>query len=209
MRLVDRAEWGAVAPRSVSRMTRPATGVWLHHSVTADQGAQSVRSVQNVHMGAPRGYADIGYSWLYSPSRREFYVGRGRNVVGAHTFGHNGYSEGLCVLGNYAVNSLPEHAVSDVAGFLRWRGLPLLGGHRDASGAATACPGRHLYSKIDDICAAVAGGTDVEDVMAGLTPEAQAFYQKQYELLVEQDARPSSLPTVLAHYRYLRDWFRK
>jgi hypothetical protein len=26
---------------------------------------------------------------------------------------------------------------------------------------------------------------------------------------VEQDARPSSLPTVLAHYRYLRDWFRK
>jgi hypothetical protein len=53
------------------------------------------------------------------------------------------------------------------------------------------------------------GNTEQDNTMAGLTPEAQAFYQKQYELLVEQDARPSSLPTVLAHYRYLRDWFRK
>jgi hypothetical protein len=190
-------------------MVRPAVGVWLHHSVSADGGATTVRSIQNFHMNQ-RGWSDIGYSWVYSPAERTFYEARGKDVVGAHTNGQNGTSEGLCVLGNFETSRPPAHVVDDVAAFLKWRGLPLLGGHKDAPNASTACPGRNLYAIIPDIRSAMAGdNTEQDNTMAGLTPEAQAFYQKQYELLVEQDARPSSLPTVLAHYRYLRDWFRK
>jgi hypothetical protein len=59
----------------------------------------------------------------------------------------------------------------------------------------------------------MAGGNNNSSVeendMAGLTPEAQEFYQKQYELMVADGARPSSLPTLLAYYRHVRGWFVK
>ena len=209
MKLLNRAEWKAAPAKRVSRMVRPAVGVWLHHSVSADGGATTVRSIQNFHMNQ-RGWSDIGYSWVYSPAERTFYEGRGKDVVGAHTNGQNGTSEGLCVLGNFETSRPPAHVVDDVAAFLKWRGLPLLGGHKDAPSASTACPGRNLYAIIPDIRAAMAGdNTEQDNSMAGLTSEAQAFYQKQYELLVEQDARPSSLPTLLAYYRHVRGWFVK
>lgn len=204
-RLVDRAGWKAAPAKRVSRMLKPAVGVWLHHSVSADGGASTVRSIQKFHTGQ-RGWSDIGYSWVYSPSERTFYEARGRNVVGAHTSGQNGTTEGLCVLGNFETSRPPQHVVDDVAAFLRWRGLPLLGGHKDAPRAATACPGRHLYALISAIRKAATKRVE-ENVMAGLSEEAQEFYQKQYELFQEQDVRPTTLPTLIAYYRHVRGWF--
>lgn len=208
MNVVSRAGWKADPAKRVSRMLKPAVGVWLHHSVSADGGASTVRSIQKFHMGQRR-WSDIGYSWVYSPSERKFYEARGRNVVGAHTKGSNGTTEGLCVLGNFETQRPPKHVVDDVAAFLRWRGLPLLGGHQNAPQAATACPGRHLQALIPAVRAAAQQTVTVvqENDMASLSKEAQKFYQKQYELLMKEDARPSSLPSLLGYYRHVRGWF--
>jgi hypothetical protein len=210
MRLESRAGWKALPASRVSRMLKPATGVWLHHSVSADGGASTVRSIQKFHMNQ-RGWVDIGYSWVYSPSERTFYEARGKDVVGAHTNGQNGTTEGLCVLGNFETQRPPSHVVDDVAAFLQWRGLPLLGGHKDAPQAATACPGRHLYDFIPAIRKAMKDPTITveENDMPNLSVEAQDFYQKQYELFMEQDVRPSTVPTLIGYYRHVRGWFVK
>ena len=203
MELVSRKDWGALAPKRVTRMFRPAAGWWLHHQAGADFGAPSVRQVQSQHMLGPMGAADIGYNWLYSPRTDKFYVGRGRDVVGAHTQGHNATTESLCVLGDWDRDVPSDVVIRRVAEFGRWRGIPLLGGHRDASGAATACPGRHLYGRLPEIRRLI----DEEPDMAELSEEAQKFYQKQYELFQEQDVRPTTLPTLVAYYRHVRGWF--
>lgn len=205
MEWVSREGWGAMAPKRVTPMLRPAAGWWLHHQAGVDRGAVSVRQIQAEHMFGRLGAADIGYSWLYSLREDRFYVGRGADVVGAHTQGQNVTSEALCVLGNWDTQEPPERLLTRVAEFGRWRGLPLLGGHRDAPGAATACPGRHLHNKIGRIRFLM----QEDDGMGELSEDAQRFYQKQYELLMRQDARPTSIPTLLSHYRHVRSWFSK
>jgi N-acetylmuramoyl-L-alanine amidase len=120
--IVPRKEWGAVAPRSRTRIPTPVPRLWLHHTgSTADSGARTVLAIQRFHMGT-RGWADIAYSWLYSQAERTFFEGRGAGVAGAHTRGDNDRSHGLAVLGNFDVQTLPAACVDDLRAFLAWHG---------------------------------------------------------------------------------------
>lgn len=93
MRYVSRAEWGARAPRRVTRrnMSRPSTGHWNGPkvpSVDHSKCASQVRGIQNFHMDG-RGWNDIAYNFVICQHGYVF-EGRGLNV----TNGANGTNQG-------------------------------------------------------------------------------------------------------------------
>lgn len=128
--------------------------VWLHHGAAGSSSIATARSYLTHHLG--KGWADIGYSWLIAEGK--VLEGRGRGRQGAHTFGDNHNSYGICMVGNYQTR-LPERRDIDALVWLLqhgaargWFDAPeITGGHRDAPGANTSCPGDALWAHIDDI----------------------------------------------------------
>lgn len=151
MELVSRDQWGANPAKSVRRIKTPVAELWLHHSASQDAGLRSVKTVQRFHQ-VNRGWADIAYNWVYSPLTGKFYEGRGAGVQGGHTQGRNSVSHALCVLGNYDTAGVSDQTVTDLQAFLKWHGqygpTRFTGGHTDAPGANTACPGRNLHANL-------------------------------------------------------------
>ncbi len=153
MDLIRRDAWGAAPPRGKPiAIPSPVKDLYLHHSAGADNGLQTVQAIQRFHQES-RGWADIAYTWLYSPRDRAWFEGRGPAVAGAHTRNHNRTSHAVCVLGNFEVSIPPPHVAIDLAAWARWHGgtwgPDFYRGHRDVG--ATACPGKHLYALIDHI----------------------------------------------------------
>jgi hypothetical protein len=169
--IVDRAGWGARPPRGVVRIATPTPRLWVHHTASEQHGVAGVRAIQAYHMDS-RGWRDIAYSWLVDDDGT-IYEGRGTGVAGGHTQGDNSRSHAICLMGDFE-KRLPTRSAVDSLVWLARHGAqlgwwyPTLGGHRDASGAQTACPGRHLYLLLGDIRHAVATGgqTEEEDDMA-------------------------------------------
>ena len=153
MELVRRSGWGAAAPRGKPvPIATPVRDLFLHHSAGADGGPETVRAIQRFHQDT-RGWADIAYTWLYSPRDRVFYEGRGPGIAGAHTRGHNKSGHAVCVLGNYETSRPPAHVVDDLADWARWHGTAYgpnkYRPHLDVG--STLCPGKHLAGLIRDI----------------------------------------------------------
>lgn len=151
--LVRRTAWGALPPkgRPVPIVT-PVRDLFLHHSAGPDGGAEVVRGIQVFHQNV-RGWADIAYTWLYSPRNRTFFEGRGPGIAGAHTRNHNRTAHAVCILGNYQTSVLPRTAIDDLAEWASWHatawGPGVYRPHSDVS--ATACPGRNVLTVIRDI----------------------------------------------------------
>lgn len=153
IRVVTRAQWGARAPRSRRKISLPTPRLWIHHSADERQGS-SIRAHQDWHMDG-RGWADIAYSLLVDTAGT-VYEGRGIGVAGGHTAGDNSRSHGICVLGNHETRAPTAAAERTIVALARWGRdhgwwVPTLGGHRDAPGASTACPGRHLYARLQEL----------------------------------------------------------
>lgn len=151
MKIITRAQWGARPPRSVHKIALPTPRLWVHHSADDRQGTAAVRAHQAFHMDH-RGWSDIAYSFLIDADGRIF-EGRGAGVAGGHTAGDNTRSHAICLLGNFE-HRHPTPAALDALVELARHGrdqgwwVPTLGGHRDAPGASTACPGRHLHAAL-------------------------------------------------------------
>jgi N-acetylmuramoyl-L-alanine amidase len=156
--LIRRDAWGARPPKSkpVSIPT-PVAHLVLHHTVTPDNGMQTVRDIQRFHQDA-RGWQDIAYTWLYSPKDRVMFEGRGPGIAGAHTQNHNRTAHAVAVLGNYETTSVPASVIADLAEWAQWHGTvygpQYYVGHRDLG--KTACPGKYLYARLFEINAAAA-----------------------------------------------------
>ena len=160
MDLVRRSAWGAAEPtgRPVS-IAAPVRYLFLHHSASPDGGPETVRAIQQFHQKS-RGWADIAYTWLYSPRDRVFYEGRGPGIAGAHTQNYNKNGHAVCVLGNYENDLLPVHAIEDLAGWAEWHRLAGWGPavytpHRQMG--QTACPGRNIIAVLTTINAFAEG----------------------------------------------------
>lgn len=171
MNIVTRQEWGARHPKSVRQIVVPTPELWLHHTATGQHGAAGVRAIQRFHMDT-RGWQDIAYSYLVDADGT-VYEGRGPAVAGAHTHGHNSTSHAICAMGDYQQEHPTERLVRSVARLVRyghdrgWWPATLTGGHRDVG--TTACPGQHLYARIDGInrlAAAEPPAPEEEDVNA-------------------------------------------
>jgi hypothetical protein len=153
--IIDRARWGARQPLEVHRIVGlPTRRVWVHHSADDRQGAAAVRAHQAYHMDT-KGWNDIAYSFLIGDTGLIF-EGRGAGIVGAHTEGDNSTSHGICLLGNLDTRRPTPAALNALVDLARhgtdagwW--VPTLGGHRDAPGASTRCPGGFLYDQLASV----------------------------------------------------------
>jgi hypothetical protein len=158
--IASRASWGARFPDGDLTLRGLAVEVFVHHSVTAQlspdasiaEEAEQMRALESV--GQTRFGTGISYNVVVFPSGRA-YQGVSWNRRGTHTGGRNSTSRSICFAGNYEVSEPTAAQISTAAAIFgagkdRWwtRGAPLAG-HRDVS--QTACPGRHLYARLDDI----------------------------------------------------------
>jgi hypothetical protein len=135
--------------------TRQATDRIVLHHVGGTNEDVSAATIHRWHLN--NGWSGIGYHFVI---RKDGTVERGRPLdkVGAHTYGFNRDSVGICVVGEF--NSyLPTNAQMDSAKKLittlcrQYNIAPdrsHIFGHRDLG--ATECPGNHLYSQINAVC---------------------------------------------------------
>lgn len=171
--IIPRSAWGARYPNGFRDAPLPAREVWLHHSVTVapdlvppftDDDA-AIRTLENI--GQQRFGGGISYTWPITPVGR-VYEGHSVHRQGAHTGGRNDIARAICFVGNYDVARPTPQMVEAAAQLLvqefragRITAARLNGGHRQAPGASTACPGRYGMEAIPVInarAAAILGG---------------------------------------------------
>lgn len=161
--IITRPEWGAryedgFGPRPVGDLD-----VYLHHSVTiapdllppfTDDYA-AIRELERI--GESRFGRGISYHFPVTPVGLVF-EGVSIDRVGAAIAGYNTPTANIVLVGNYDKVTPPRPMLEAVDGLLRlgvtkgwWKRARLAGGHQDAPGASTACPGRYAQALIDDI----------------------------------------------------------
>ena len=115
----------------------------LHHAEAASCTAEDVH---RWHVG--NGWAGIGYHYLVRKDGT-IYRGRPEDTVGAHAYGANSHSIGVCFEGNYQVEqTMPAAQLAAgqalVADIKRRWGIAKVIGHKDVAGSTTDCPGKYF-----------------------------------------------------------------
>lgn len=176
----SRAAWGA--DESI-RTWRPqlgrVTGAVVHHTAGANNYSSAqvpaiIRGIYQFHT-VTRGWGDIGYNVLIDRFGRAWegrYGGVENAVIGAHAKGANDTTFGVSLIGNFEkaqVSSAAFRTLAQVIGWkFSWHGITTGGsavgpngrsinritGHRDVG--QTACPGRHMYSRLGELRSMVA-----------------------------------------------------
>ncbi len=137
----------------------------IHHSGVPGKDADTMAALIHEYHQQHNGWAGIGYHYLI---RKDGMIeqGRRRNTVGAHTYDHNKNSIGICLAGNFEIGKPTEAQMAAVKELATWLCLVYnldpeekgrIVGHRDLNDD-TACPGKNLYARLDEIRAAVKRG---------------------------------------------------
>lgn len=118
------------------------TRIILHHTAVAVE--QSVETIHNYHKNS-LGYAGIGYHF-YVRKNGEIYRGRPENTVGAHAYGANTDSIGICFEGNFEEETMAEvqmKAGQELVAYLKQKyGISTVKRHKDVCN--TSCPGANF-----------------------------------------------------------------
>lgn len=128
--------------------------------------SEKIRYYWDLHVNT-NGWSDLGYNWLIDRNG-VIYEGRGNGVAGAHFSGHNAGTMGVCMIGDFTLESPSAKALTSLKNIISWEatdknidvagasyhassGLNLnnVSGHKD--GGATACPGTDLYNLLPSI----------------------------------------------------------
>jgi hypothetical protein len=189
--LVTRRQWGAnESLRTGSPSYAPVKFGVLHHTAGSNSYSRSeapgvVRGIYHWHTQG-NGWSDIGYNLLvdrYGTVYEGRFGGVERGVVGAHAAGWNSGSFGVSIMGNFEVASAPSAALTAAVDAIAWkyrihgldgradarvshngRTIPTLIGHRDVG--STSCPGRFVYSQMDQLRRSVATKVAADSVPA-------------------------------------------
>lgn len=160
--VVNRVGWGARLPRCVAPDSHRET--YIHHTAGTGRGAAYMRSIQNFHMDK-RGWCDFAYNWAIDPLTLVVYEGRGWGIRPGSQKSHNSGTWSLVVFGNYNTAQPTTQLLNTIAAVVRWGHslgrIPLLvtGGHRDAPGQSTSCPGSNLHAQIPRVRSLLGGFT--------------------------------------------------
>ena len=123
----------------------------LHHTGVAVE--QSVEVIHNYHKNS-LGYAGIGYHF-YIRKNGEIYRGRPEDTVGAHAYGSNNDSIGICFEGNFEEEQMTEAQIKsgkELVNYLKEKyNINKVQMHRDVN--QTSCPGKNF--KFDEIVAEI------------------------------------------------------
>ena len=166
--LVSRKKWGAAPPKGTPTKVNWSKGVAIRVHHTADHCPTSsgneptaksskaqnawMRKEQDFHQNT-RGWSDIAYSYVITPTGRVL-VGRGYEVLGAHTIGHN-EDIGICFGGNFENDKLTIRArvaYWRLRRHLRKRGARIIGTYPHCKSYATSCPGKDVKKKLNLRC---------------------------------------------------------
>lgn len=113
----------------------------LHHSGVSV--LQSVEIIHNYHKNT-QGYAGIGYHF-YVRKDGTIYRGRPEDKVGAHAYGANSDSIGICAEGDFnneIMSEVQKNAIKELVVYLKEKyNVNIVVGHRDT--IATSCPGKN------------------------------------------------------------------
>ncbi len=119
----------------------------IHHSLTRDSETVSWGAIRRYHM-IELGWLDIGYHWGIERVGDYYEILKGRSMDwnGAHTWGQNRTSIGICCVGNFD-EEIPSRAlIAKLDNLLAWL-VSLYGisyscifGHRNFS--PKTCPGK-------------------------------------------------------------------
>ena len=138
----------------------------LHHSGTT---TCTPDGIHNSHVG--NGWAGIGSHYLV---RKDGTIFRGRpeDTVGAHAYGANNHSIGVCFEGNYQLEAeMPAAQLAAgqalVADIKRRWGITKVIGHKDVAGSTTDCPGKYfpLAEMISGKTETATNNTTKEDII--------------------------------------------
>lgn len=146
--IISRAEWGARAPKSVTRVSwSDRIGMAFHYS--AGSPASTPRDLQDYAMNN-LGYSDTHYNFFVDRQGRAF-EGRGWLVVGGHAKDQNRPWIGVCFIGrdgdvtNAALNTMRD--LWDEGNRLKGSKLRYAG-HGQLPGQSTSCPGGRILNWI-------------------------------------------------------------
>lgn len=128
---------------------RKWTHIILHHSLTEDGPTVSWQAIRNYHVNT-LGWRDVGYHWGVEWIHRgyEVLMGRPMDQDGAHTRGMNDRAIGICVTGNFDVQTPVSAMFARLVPLLRFLSdvfeIPVdnIEGHRDY--ASKSCPGKNF-----------------------------------------------------------------
>lgn len=137
---------------------RPTTEVIVIHHAGFPDGDKdsSAEAIHKFHQEV-NGWAGIGYHYVI---RKDGTIEQGRKplAVGAHAYQHNKNSVGICVAGNFELAKPNQKQMDSLKLLTAWlcqrynlnpMGKGVIVGHRDYND--TACPGKNLYNKLDEI----------------------------------------------------------
>lgn len=102
-----------------------------------------------------RNWDDIGYHFLIGNKRPftrdgKLYIGRPENRIGAHAFGFNEESLGICLIGNLDKNKPSRKQIKTLIDFLKEKkdqyDIPKKNilGHHELPNVKKSCPGKNL-----------------------------------------------------------------
>ena len=124
---------GALQYRNITDM------ISLHHAYSKNC---TVEDIDRWHKA--RGWCKIGYQFVIYKDGTTV-RGREENAVGAHTYGQNSHSIGICVVGNYDEEEMPEaqkNAVIELIKYLKGK-YPITKIIRHSDVNNTRCPGKN------------------------------------------------------------------
>ncbi|MFJ5894469.1 N-acetylmuramoyl-L-alanine amidase [Streptomyces sp. NPDC093064] len=186
--IIDRATWGADESlvKDPPEYLAKVKAVFVHHTAgTNDYSCADSPAIMRailVYHVRTQGWNDVGYNFFVDKCGTVFEGragGVGQRVRGAHTYGFNGDSAGISLLGDYENGGTPTAAAKQaIADLGAWKlgldgvdpqakvtltaadntgvfktgqkaVLNTVSGHRD--GYATLCPGKTLYSALPGI----------------------------------------------------------
>jgi hypothetical protein len=135
-------------------LVRPKTDTIVVHHVGIPDGDTSAAAIHRAHLH--NGWAGIGYQYVI---RKDGTIERGRPLatVGAHAYGQNYHTVGICVTGNFEKETPTKAQVASLENLLTslctiykiQPGATTIVGHRDEND--TDCPGRNLYKMLPEI----------------------------------------------------------
>lgn len=136
----------------------PKRDLYFHHTVgpgafrnRADE-RREMRAIEDQHIR--QGWLTIGYSGVLFPSGR-LYWGRGPTALPAAQAGANSGTIAIALPGNMDFLKLTRRQklrmITIAINFRVRRGIRRVGGHRDAPGHSTACPGKNIIAYLPTV----------------------------------------------------------
>jgi len=154
----------------------------LHHRA----GNGDVEGIDRIHKG--NGWTCIGYHF-YVRKDGSTYRGRREDTIGAHAYGHNNTSIGICAEGNFETDIMPEvqkKAIIELIAYIKGKyPITAIKRHRDVN--STACPGKNY--PFDEIVNAKATKTieNTTKVDTGTIAAIQKTLNSRYGLNIAVD----------------------